>query len=1802
MDYWVIQTIKRIKLSDWIRTTKQRLKGTVKLLSQGLPPASDRSARYDSPLMSNPPPEVLRPGLEIVPGYTLISPLGSGMAGDVWQAQAAGGIKVALKVVRNLKDLGGRKELKALKTIRDVHHPNLCPLFGFWTKDAQGRVLADGETEDLTFDSISSSGHTPAPGYGPPPPNSAPPNSADTNSGPSGNASGMDGTMAIGTGMQIPGIPPDPQIPDPVADTVKPAKPKVTAEQLIVVMGLGDCTLYDRLKFVRHEAGLGPEAVDTPYGLDPVETIRYLRASASAIDLLNQEHQIYHCDIKPQNILLVGGEAQVCDFGLAKQMEGDMRQTQQAFATPAYAPPEVLHNEGYSRQVDQYSLAVTYYELRTGLLPFDITTHASMLVAKSTGKLNLDALMPAERKVLQKALRRVPSERFGSCTEFINAIAIASGVDKSGGITVGRIMTAVATILCVAALGVAGWRYADPEGFQSFFFSSEVRIAERLGDAKALYQTTESENFESAQLPLTEVLGNASDIAQKSRGDVQREAEELFSDATMRLLSRIHETLQQAESSGATAMTDGQRNKIESSLGQLTPDRPSPESPIPIALKTWSQNETPQLRAAYNEYLSLYYAAAVRFDLLSGSASAPEIIDGLREALDQRAQDFSTITAIDLTLGSLLPVLGTTPGVDFKTWTARQWLDEPRLADLIRAEKSVRQFGAGSVYSRRWSEIREAFTVAVEPAITGSGPAGGAIPDQTKQKVLAGFPDLEIEKQFAELRESVESLAWTDTDRLLGELRFKNSLTQQQSTLLTSIDALAKNRDKANALELVRKVIDDANISPLQLRELRTQPLFASYMRGIGQRTLDRETQSSDAIHEQMPFARWLEKEVDTPIPNEFLSAAALSLLKLSPDTLANSAADPDLEIGTWLATLEQSQASAALSAAIQIERMIAGGPQDQAAVDSAIKLLQSSDPQYLNLVSNEYANYLAVCGACLSNEDITELAGKMKTSARQSVQSLGNTRLIRGCELLVRHAIDASGVEDDEVVVLRYSAESAPPSKIGLTRSYLSLADFWMDHSDNASLPSLAYELLIQSVASPGAQVSKVDIPSIISDKLVDSKTTAELPTQVLKALHEIGIAKLRDQETSVPRSELQRNEIAMRLVIRPASTMIKRFGENRFGPKTGDSNEKRILLKSILVPAADQAVVNLFRFADGSLLPLALNADAKQHLPEIAEFCQLATSVLADPMAMPSFGSPESFRRQCIAAAAVASTKPSILASEKQQLLMRVAECAIAIHSLSGDELLNAATNASRYGAGIETVEYLRSEAHERTARTLHNRSDKAAELEKALSSAEMAMQAFEKLAQLPEIGQKQRYEVLAKCADLGVQLAFLRSRIDDKLELLRPALRRGDQAIAAYVDDWGDEVNFPIVSTYLSKGNACEDIAHYCLIGDDPETISQREKHFQLAIEAFREARDRNFGDFKTRFSLARCQYRYAITLEGAAKDRQLANATDALGNTPQQADANAADLYRLSTMAEWFLWKIIVEAEQKNLNEAIQLAKFAFQFVRNEEIPIDIRNVLSKECGVVYGKNKQWDQAAETLMYLEGQGPTIEVIRRMGTVSDIAFRRLSSDEELFTKLIKILYGLPKLGSLDDDGDATYALAKIATRCMREQVVGLSAGRSARSTNTKVADLSRGVRAFMDQLNPNSGGEYLELAKVFQQGDVAAQNLDADEMFRFACDLSLLMKSHTETPSYIESNCCLIVFHSLAYWGTQTGELDDDAKQTAQLKASGLLTKERRDAVLDCLEQFKGVAEGAKDTKLTALTESAIAMIQDLKNTEP
>ena len=151
--------------------------------------------------------------------------------------------------------------------------------------------------------------------------------------------------------------------------------------QLIVAMELGHKTLDDRQKQCQE---------DRLPGVPAEELLAYMEQAARGLDYLHREG-IVHRDIKPQNIMLVGDVAKVCDYGLVVSTDADLRATSNAF-TPLYASPEAVGEKPVNGQSDQYSLAVTYVELRTGHTPYNSETAASVYAAKETGKYNLSRI------------------------------------------------------------------------------------------------------------------------------------------------------------------------------------------------------------------------------------------------------------------------------------------------------------------------------------------------------------------------------------------------------------------------------------------------------------------------------------------------------------------------------------------------------------------------------------------------------------------------------------------------------------------------------------------------------------------------------------------------------------------------------------------------------------------------------------------------------------------------------------------------------------------------------------------------------------------------------------------------------------------------------------------------------------------------------------------------------------------------------------------------------------------------------------------------------------------------------------------------------------------------------------------------------------------------------------------------------------------------------------------------------------------------------------------------------------------
>ena len=95
----------------------------------------------------------------------------------------------------------------------------------------------------------------------------------------------------------------------------------------------------------------------------------YSASMLLAINYLHQNHIIYR-DIKMENIMVCeNGYIKLIDFGAAKILD-DNNRTTTIIGTPHYMAPELILGEGYSYQIDYWSIAVCLYEFYTGEYPF----------------------------------------------------------------------------------------------------------------------------------------------------------------------------------------------------------------------------------------------------------------------------------------------------------------------------------------------------------------------------------------------------------------------------------------------------------------------------------------------------------------------------------------------------------------------------------------------------------------------------------------------------------------------------------------------------------------------------------------------------------------------------------------------------------------------------------------------------------------------------------------------------------------------------------------------------------------------------------------------------------------------------------------------------------------------------------------------------------------------------------------------------------------------------------------------------------------------------------------------------------------------------------------------------------------------------------------------------------------------------------------------------------------------------------------------------------------------------------------
>lgn len=327
----------------------------------------------------------LHAGAQPIKGYYLIEQLGEGGYGEVWSAQSPGGQrKYALKFVYGQTgspelDQGGSSELKALNTLRSLHHPSIIIRHRIVLGDTLMVIM---ELAECTLGQYFEGRRKLHPVQE-----------------LCANALYLLRDVAEALDyLQSRGL---------VHHDVKPAN---------LLMVKGQCKIGDFGTMRKLFTNVYPQPhITLSY---PSITVRkplpkgYPQRPISVSLPSNPESNgptTGHCrlvnDIAWDDALQKG--ATIC--------------TNTAAFTDSYAPPEAFEGKS-TRTFDQYSLALSFCQLVFGQNPFPLGTRTQHSAAKRSGNLTLGFVPAYMRPIIQRALSVEPQDRFWSCMEFVTAL------------------------------------------------------------------------------------------------------------------------------------------------------------------------------------------------------------------------------------------------------------------------------------------------------------------------------------------------------------------------------------------------------------------------------------------------------------------------------------------------------------------------------------------------------------------------------------------------------------------------------------------------------------------------------------------------------------------------------------------------------------------------------------------------------------------------------------------------------------------------------------------------------------------------------------------------------------------------------------------------------------------------------------------------------------------------------------------------------------------------------------------------------------------------------------------------------------------------------------------------------------------------------------------------------------------------------------------------------------------------------------------------------------------------------------
>lgn len=213
------------------------------------------------------------------------------------------------------------------------------------------------------------------------------------------------------------------------------------------------CTIYDygdtqdglpflAMEFIRGESL--KELLDEEGRLPLARALHITLQVAGALQAAH-DAEIVHRDLKPANIMLMRARddsdtVRVVDFDIAKGSrdgeESELTRLGFVVGTPEYMSPEQLMGERLDGRSDLYSLALVFFRMLTGTLPFRAESAQDLMIQRLTVKpLPLVEALPGTafpaglEEVLERALSRKAVDRHADAAEFARDLeAVCAGV------------------------------------------------------------------------------------------------------------------------------------------------------------------------------------------------------------------------------------------------------------------------------------------------------------------------------------------------------------------------------------------------------------------------------------------------------------------------------------------------------------------------------------------------------------------------------------------------------------------------------------------------------------------------------------------------------------------------------------------------------------------------------------------------------------------------------------------------------------------------------------------------------------------------------------------------------------------------------------------------------------------------------------------------------------------------------------------------------------------------------------------------------------------------------------------------------------------------------------------------------------------------------------------------------------------------------------------------------------------------------------------------------------------------------